>query len=115
MPSWCGSLPQPWWPMLWPSCRTCLSAIRDRGSSIRHNSGRTARAYKKRNHSGRHVCVTLSGGSTHDLRGYNLNDQTCPLKIDRKDCGWPSPTHCRQTPDSYTAVSPARRAGLTAV
>jgi hypothetical protein len=26
-------------------------------------------AYEKRNHSGRHVCVTRSGGSIHDLRG----------------------------------------------
>jgi uncharacterized protein YoxC len=54
------------------------SAIRDCGSSIRNNSDRTARAYKKRNHSGRHVCVTRSGGSIHDLRGYNVNDQTAP-------------------------------------
>ncbi|WP_307179742.1 peptidase inhibitor family I36 protein [Streptomyces africanus] len=54
------------------------SAIRDRGSSIRNNSDRTARVYEKRNHSGRHVCVTRSGGSIHDLRGYNLNDQTLP-------------------------------------
>ncbi|MGW1404125.1 peptidase inhibitor family I36 protein [Streptomyces sp. NPDC002405] len=52
------------------------SAIRDRGSSIRNNSDRTARVYEKRNYSGRWVCVTRSGGSIHDLRGYNLNDQT---------------------------------------
>jgi hypothetical protein len=43
--------------------------------------------YEKRNHSGRHVCVTGSGGSIHDLRGYNLNDQTRSLKINRNDCG----------------------------
>ncbi|MFJ8719392.1 peptidase inhibitor family I36 protein [Streptomyces violaceus] len=69
------------------------SAIRDRGSSIRNNSDRTARVYEKRNHSGRHVCVTRSGGSIHDLRGYNLNDQTRSLKINRNDCGCPSPIH----------------------
>ncbi|MBB6081150.1 hypothetical protein HNR57_007101 [Streptomyces paradoxus] len=33
------------------------------------------------------MCVTLSGGSIHDLRGYNLNDQTRSLKINRNDCG----------------------------
>ncbi|CAM5308390.1 hypothetical protein GCM10010266_72000 [Streptomyces griseomycini] len=32
-------------------------------------------------------CVTRSGGSIHDLRGYNLNDQTRSLKINRNDCG----------------------------
>ncbi|MEU6417826.1 peptidase inhibitor family I36 protein [Streptomyces spiralis] len=63
------------------------SAIRDRGSSIRNNSARTARVYEKRNYSGRWVCVTRSGGSIHDLRGYNLNDQTRSLKINRNDCG----------------------------
>ncbi|WP_327241895.1 peptidase inhibitor family I36 protein [Streptomyces sp. NBC_01320] len=63
------------------------SAIRDRGSSIRNNSDRTARVYEKRNYSGRWVCVTRSGGSIHDLRGYNLNDQTRSLKINRNDCG----------------------------
>jgi hypothetical protein len=63
------------------------SAIRDRGSSIRNNSDRTARVYEKRNHAGRWVCVTRSGGSIHDLRGYNLNDQTRSLKITRNDCG----------------------------
>ncbi|MGF1240242.1 peptidase inhibitor family I36 protein [Streptomyces sp. 2-6] len=47
------------------------SAIRDRGSSIRNNSDRTARVYEKRNYTGRWVCVTRSGGSIHDLRGYN--------------------------------------------
>jgi hypothetical protein len=62
-------------------------AIRDHGSSIRNNSDHTARVYEKRNHSGRHVCVTPSGGSIHDLRGYNLNDQTLSLKINRNDCG----------------------------
>jgi hypothetical protein len=69
------------------SVKDLPSAIRDRGSSIRNNSDRTARVYEKRNHSGRHVCVTRSGGSIHDLRGYNLNDQTRSLKINRNDCG----------------------------
>ncbi|MFJ5726248.1 peptidase inhibitor family I36 protein [Streptomyces sp. NPDC093149] len=63
------------------------SVIRDRGSSIRNNSDRTARVYEKRNYSGRWVCVTRSGGSLHDLRGYNLNDQTRSLKVNRNDCG----------------------------
>ncbi|MFJ8719672.1 peptidase inhibitor family I36 protein [Streptomyces violaceus] len=31
------------------------------------------------------------GSSIHDLRGYNLNDQTRSLKINRNDCGWPPP------------------------
>ncbi len=52
------------------------TAIRDRGSPVRDNSARTARAYEKRNFAGRWVCVTKSGGSIHDLRGYSLNDQT---------------------------------------
>ncbi|MFJ4980449.1 peptidase inhibitor family I36 protein [Streptomyces coeruleorubidus] len=69
------------------SVKDLSSAIRDRGSSIRNNSDRTARVYEKRNHSGRWVCVTRSGGSIHDLRGYNLNDQTRSLKINRNDCG----------------------------
>ncbi|WP_039931679.1 peptidase inhibitor family I36 protein [Streptomyces viridochromogenes] len=69
------------------SVKDLPSAIRDRGSSIRNNSDRTARVYEKRNHSGRHVCVTRSGGSIHDLRGYNLNDQTRSLKNNRNDCG----------------------------
>jgi hypothetical protein len=69
------------------SVKDLPTAIRDRGSSIRNNSDRTARVYEKRNHSGRHVCVTRSGGSIHDLRGYNLNDQTRSLKINRNDCG----------------------------
>ncbi|MER6153410.1 peptidase inhibitor family I36 protein [Streptomyces hirsutus] len=63
------------------------SAIRDRGSSIRNNSDRTARVYEKRSYSGRWVCVTRSGGSIHDLRGHSLNDQTRSLKINRNDCG----------------------------
>ncbi|MYR54750.1 hypothetical protein GTY54_00305 [Streptomyces sp. SID625] len=63
------------------------SAIRDRGSSIRNNSDRTARVHEKRNYAGLWVCVTHSGGSIHDLRGYNLNDQTRSLKINRNDCG----------------------------
>jgi hypothetical protein len=29
----------------------------------------------------------VHGGSIHDLRGYNLNDQTRSLKINRNDCG----------------------------
>ncbi|MFF3505371.1 peptidase inhibitor family I36 protein [Streptomyces sp. NPDC003247] len=69
------------------SVKDLPSAIRDRGSSIRNNSDRTARVYEKRNHSGRWVCVTRSGGSIHDLRSYNLNDQTRSLKINRNDCG----------------------------
>ncbi len=69
------------------SVKDLPSAIRDRGSPIRNNSDRTARVYEKRNHSGRRVCVTPSGGSIHDLRGYNLNDQTRSLKINRNDCG----------------------------
>lgn len=36
---------------------------------------------------GRWVCVTRSGGSIHDLRGYNLTDQTRSLKVNRNDCG----------------------------
>jgi hypothetical protein len=91
-----------------PASGCARRAIRDRGSPIRNNSDRTARVYEKRNHSGRHVCVTRSGGSIHDLRGYNLNDQTRSLKINRNDCGCPhSPL---QAPDSYAAVSPARQA-----
>ncbi|GAA4781690.1 hypothetical protein GCM10023220_00120 [Streptomyces ziwulingensis] len=69
------------------SVKDLPSAIRDRGSSVRNNSDRTARVYEKRNHAGRWVCVTRSGGSIHDLRGYNLNDQTRSLKINRDDCG----------------------------
>lgn len=69
------------------SVKDLPTAIRDRGSSIRNNSDRTARVYEKRNHAGRWVCVTRSGGSIHDLRGYNLNDQTRSLKINRNDCG----------------------------
>lgn len=69
------------------SVKDLPSAIRDRGSSVRNNSDRTARVYEKRNHKGRWVCVTRSGGSIHDLRGYNLNDQTRSLKINRNDCG----------------------------
>jgi hypothetical protein len=69
------------------SVKDLPSAIRDRGSSIRNNSDRTARVYEKRNYAGRWVCVTRSGGSLHDLRGYNLNDQTRSLKINSNDCG----------------------------
>ncbi|PWI05434.1 hypothetical protein DIZ27_39250 [Streptomyces sp. NWU339] len=30
--------------------------------------------------------------SSHDLRGYHLNDQARSLKINRSDCGWTPPT-----------------------
>ncbi|MEU3220218.1 peptidase inhibitor family I36 protein [Streptomyces sp. NPDC006971] len=63
------------------------STIRDRDSSIRNNSDRTARVHEERNYSGRWVCATRSGGSIRDLRGCNLNDQTRSLKINRNDCG----------------------------
>ncbi|MDN3267035.1 peptidase inhibitor family I36 protein [Streptomyces sp. MA15] len=69
------------------SVKDLPSAIRDRGSSIHNNSDRTARVYEKRNHAGRWVCVTRSGGSIHNLRGYNLNDQTHSLEINSNDCG----------------------------
>ncbi|MCW8101709.1 peptidase inhibitor family I36 protein [Streptomyces tauricus] len=69
------------------SVKDLPSAIRDRGSSIRNNSGRTARVYEKRDYAGRWVCVTKSGGSIHDLRGYNLNDTTRSLRINNNDCG----------------------------
>ncbi|MET8183769.1 peptidase inhibitor family I36 protein [Streptomyces sp. NPDC005336] len=69
------------------SVKDLPTAIRDRGSSVRNNSDRTARVYEKRNFAGRWVCVTKSGGSIHDLRGYNLNDQTRSLRINRNDCG----------------------------
>lgn len=69
------------------SVKDLPSQIRDDGSSIRNNSGKTARVYEKRNHHGRWVCVTRSGGSIHDLRSYNLNDQTRSLKINNNDCG----------------------------
>ncbi|MEV6592574.1 peptidase inhibitor family I36 protein [Streptomyces acidicola] len=69
------------------SVKDLPSLIRDRRSSIRNNSDRTARVYEKRNHAGWWVCVTGSGGSIHDLRSYNLNDQTRSLKINRNDCG----------------------------
>ncbi|WP_405807810.1 peptidase inhibitor family I36 protein [Streptomyces sp. NBC_01187] len=68
------------------SVKDLPTAIRDRGSSVRNNSERTARVYEKRNFAGRWVCVTKSGGSIHDLRGYNLNDQTRSLRINRNDC-----------------------------
>ncbi|MFH8470594.1 peptidase inhibitor family I36 protein [Streptomyces sp. NPDC017991] len=69
------------------SVKDLPSAIRDRGSSVRNNSGRTARVYEKRDYAGRWVCVTRSGGSIHDLRGYNLNDTTRSLRINNNDCG----------------------------
>ncbi|MFF9810001.1 peptidase inhibitor family I36 protein [Streptomyces coeruleorubidus] len=44
---------QPWVrPAVDGSVKDLPSAIRDRGSSIRHDSDRTARVYEKRNHSG---------------------------------------------------------------
>ncbi|MGW6548500.1 peptidase inhibitor family I36 protein [Streptomyces massasporeus] len=67
------------------SIKDLPTAIRDR--STRNNSDRTARAYDKRNHAGRRMCVTRSSGSTHNLDGYNLNAQTRSLKINRNDCG----------------------------
>ncbi|MDQ0771551.1 hypothetical protein QF026_000017 [Streptomyces aurantiacus] len=69
------------------SVKDLPSAIRDRGSSIRNNSGRTARVYEKRDYAGRWVCVTKSGDSIHDLRGYNLNDTTRSLRINNNGCG----------------------------
>ncbi|MGY0063637.1 peptidase inhibitor family I36 protein [Streptomyces sp. LZ34] len=69
------------------SVKDLPSVIRDRGISVRNNSDRTARVYEKRDFAGRWVCVTKSGGSIHDLRGYNLNDQTRSLRINRNDCG----------------------------
>ncbi|MGP3974307.1 peptidase inhibitor family I36 protein [Streptomyces sp. 8N114] len=69
------------------SVKDLPTAIRDRGSSIRNNSDCTARIYEKRNFAGRWVCVAKSGGSIHDLRGYNLNDQTRSLRLNRNDCG----------------------------
>ncbi|MFF0727934.1 peptidase inhibitor family I36 protein [Streptomyces sp. NPDC004134] len=63
------------------------SALRGRGSSVRNNSDRTARVYEKRDYSGPWVCVTRSGGSVHDLRSYNLSDQTRSLRIDNNDRG----------------------------
>ena len=69
------------------SVKDLHSAIRDHGSSIRNNSDRTAHVHEKRNHAGRWVCVTRSGGSLHDLRDYHLNDQTRSLKTNRNACG----------------------------
>jgi hypothetical protein len=62
----------------------------------------------RRNHSGRHVCVTRSGGSIHDLRGYNLKDQTRSMKLNRNDCGHPSPTPI-QAPILQWLSPPVRR------
>ncbi|MFI0733739.1 MULTISPECIES: peptidase inhibitor family I36 protein [Streptomyces] len=69
------------------SVKDLPSTIRDRGSSVRNNSDGTARVYERRNFAGRWVCVTRSGGSIHDLRGYNRNDRTRSLCINRNDCG----------------------------
>ena len=69
------------------SVKDLPSAIRDRGSSIRNNSDRTAHVHEKHNHAGRWVCVTRSGGSLHDLRDHHLNDQTRSLKTNRNACG----------------------------
>ena len=62
------------------------SSIRDRGSSIRNASSRTARVYRHRLYTGSHVCV-VPGGSINDLRSYNLNDQTRSLRINNTYCG----------------------------
>jgi hypothetical protein len=62
------------------------SSIRDRGSSIRNSSSRTARVYRHRLYTGSHVCV-VPGGSINDLRSYNLNDQTRSLRINNTYCG----------------------------
>jgi hypothetical protein len=70
VPVTCASTPRS------SSAAALLSAIRDRGSSIRNASDRTVRVYERRNHAGRWVCIIRSDGSIHDLRGYNLNDQT---------------------------------------
>lgn len=69
------------------SVKDLPSTIRDRGSPVRNNSDGTARVHERRNFAGRWVCVTRSGGSIHDLRGYNRNDQTRSLCINRNDCG----------------------------
>ncbi|CAM5649543.1 peptidase inhibitor family I36 protein [Streptomyces purpurascens] len=73
------------------SLKDLPSALRDRGSSIRNNSDRTALVYEKRNHSGRHGCFTRSGGSIHDLCGYDLNDQTRSRKITATTAAAPPP------------------------
>nr|ADR02786.1 SriC [Streptomyces ribosidificus] len=52
----------------------------------------------------RWVCVTRTGGSIHDLRSYNLNDQTRSLKINRNDCGLR-----RAGPDWRDARTPGSR------
>lgn len=69
------------------SVKDLAATIRDRGSSVRNNSDGTARVYEKRNFAGRWVYVTRSDGSIHDLRSYNLKDQTRSLCINRNDCG----------------------------
>lgn len=61
--------------------------IRNNGSSVINNSSKTARVYQKKNYSGRRVCVGRNGGSIHDLRSYQLNDQTRSLKNNEKSCG----------------------------
>ncbi|MEV5107567.1 hypothetical protein ACFQ7G_19715 [Streptomyces massasporeus] len=60
---------------------------------MRNNS---ARVYEELNYAKRGGCVTLSVGSIHDLRGYNLNAQTRSLKINRNDYDCPLPGHSRQ-------------------
>jgi KaiC/GvpD/RAD55 family RecA-like ATPase len=46
------------------SVKDLPSAIRDRGSSVRNNSDRTARVYEKRNHAGRWVSPSAAAPST---------------------------------------------------
>jgi hypothetical protein len=55
-----------------------LFAIHDRDISIHNNSGRTICAYEQRNHSGRWMFVTRSGGFIHDMHSYNFNERGCP-------------------------------------
>ncbi|MFC4034692.1 peptidase inhibitor family I36 protein [Streptomyces polygonati] len=62
------------------------SSIRDKGSSIRNASNRTARVYRHRLYTGSHVCV-VPGGSINDLRSYALNDQTRSLRVNSSYCG----------------------------
>ncbi|MFC9431267.1 peptidase inhibitor family I36 protein [Streptomyces sp. NPDC056987] len=69
------------------SVRHLPDYIRNAGSSVINNSGRTARVYQKDNYFGRHVCVGANGGSLHDLRSYQLNDVTHSLKNNTTLCG----------------------------
>ncbi|MCX5205678.1 hypothetical protein OG897_30020 [Streptomyces sp. NBC_00237] len=60
---------------------------RDTCGDVPQPLSKTCDSVEQRNHSGRWVCVTCSGGSIHDLHGHNLNDQTRSLKINKNDCG----------------------------